>query len=610
MPGIVGIISRESPEKNKLRLQRMLDSLMHEATYQKRIYVDENAGLYLGSVSHSGTFDDCMPVSNENGTVVLVFSGETFDDPSKVKKLEESGHSFERGCAAYLVHLYEEKGSAFYEELNGWFCGVLIDKRLGQAVLFNDRYGMRRLYYLEKEGSVWFSTEVKALIRIGATARAFDERGLTETIACGCPLENRTLFEGVRLLPGASRWVIRDKRIAEKSLYFDISTWENKDSLPYKDFYPRFRETFRHILPRYLTPNPTIGISLTGGLDTRMIMANAPFETRHISCYTFSGMYRDCYDATLARKIASICGQKYRIIRLSRDFLEEFPRFAEKTIRISEGTIDLSATPDLYTNTQAKEIGLVRLTGNYGSEVLRQTQWLKGNSRLPEIINPDLSDGIVKTKVLTDRLYTKHPLTFSLFIDGPWHEYGRYAVESSQLVQRTPYTDNDLVSLMYQAPPEVTASNTLSINLIADGNIELTHIPTDRGVPLDGKTPIKMLYRSFLEALFKAEYLFNYGAPQWLVQLEYYLPVLRLDKLFLGRHKYYHFRRWFRDELSGFIKEILLDERALKRSYINSKQVERMVKLHTSGSGNFTNQIHLALNLELTSRLLLDAPQT
>jgi asparagine synthase (glutamine-hydrolysing) len=430
MPGLVGILSRESPEKNRQSLRRMLDSLMHETTYKDKIYLDDQAGLYVGSASHSGAFDDCMPVSNEKGDVILIFSGETFDDPSTSKALAESGHFFKPGCADYLVHLYEEKGNAFYEKLNGWFCGIIIDKRIGQAVVFNDRYGMKRVYYLENEGNFWFSTEAKALMRIGAAARTFDHQGLIEVITCGCPLENRTLFEGVRLLPGASRWVIRDQRIAEKSTYFDISTWENKDRLPFQVFYPRLRETFRGILPRYLKPNPTIGISLTGGLDTRIIMSNADLKARQIPCYTYSGMYRDCYDVKLARKIAGLCRQEHRIIRLGTDFLEAFPQYAEKTIRISEGAIDLNAAPDLYTSALAKKIGLVRISGNFGSEVLRRVRWLKGTERSPAIIHGDLRAGIMKTKALLDRLGTRHPLTFSLFFDGPWHEYGRHAVES------------------------------------------------------------------------------------------------------------------------------------------------------------------------------------
>ena len=606
MPGLVGIVSSSSIEQNRRDLQIMIGSMMHEPSYRKREYIDEEAGLYLGAISHQGATDDCMPVFNEERDIILIFSGETFTDTENVQSLARRGHDFKQNSVEYLVHLYEEEGEEFYEKLNGWFCGVLVDKRKKLAVIFNDRYGMRRLYYSTKEGAVRFSTEAKALFQIDNMARAFDKRGLLEYFVCGCPLQERTLFEGIHLLPGGSRWIIINKSVVEKSRYFDISTWENKETLPLEFFYPRLRETFRRILPIYLMPNPSIGISLTGGLDTRMIMANAALKPGQIPCYSFSGMYRDCYDAKIARKVAYICGQDHVTIRLGKDFLNQFPMYAEKTIKITEGSIDLNAAPDLYMNAKVKKISSVRLTGNYGSEVLRGVRWLQGERQPNAIASPDLNAGLAHANALISELNKKHPLTFTLFCDGPWHEYGRYAIESSQLVQRTPYMDNELVSLMYQAPTDAASNKLLSIRLIADGNPALIRIPTDRGFPLDERTPKRMFYRFLFEGLFKAEYVLNYGAPQWLVNIEHFLPILRLEKLFLGRHKFYHFRSWFRDELSGYIKEILLDRLALGRPFFNSENVEKMVILHTSGKGNFTREIHIALNLELTSRIILE----
>jgi asparagine synthase (glutamine-hydrolysing) len=607
MPGIVGIISKEPAERNRRDIKMMVNALMHKTTYRSGIYEDEEAGLYLGFVSHQGAFDDFMPVSNEKGDIVLIFSGEAFNDAETVKALAIEGHAFKDGSADYLVHLYEKLGDRFFENINGWFCGVIVDKRIGQATLFNDRYGMKRLYYSCSDGVVRFSSEAKALMGLDGAPRAFDDQGLIDYFACGAPLQNRTLFKDILLIPGASRWVIREKRIVSKLTYFRQSAWENKEILPPELFYSRLHETFRRILPRYLRPRPTIGLSLTGGLDTRMIMANARLEPRQVPCYTFSGMYRDCYDATVARKIAAICGQGHKTLRLDQEFLREFPRYAEEAIRISEGAIDLNAASELFLNELAREIALVRLTGNYGSEVLRRVRLLKGASKPSAVLHPDFHPGILQTKALIDELYAKHPLTFTLFSEGPWHEYGRYAVESSQLVVRTPYTDNDLISLMYQAPPEGTSSKALSIRLITDGNRALIHIPTDRGYPLNGRSAGKTVRRYYSEFLYKADFHLGTGAHQWVEHIVHSFAFLGLERMFLGRHKFNHFRPWFRNELSGFVKEILLDRRALSRPYFNSKHIEQMVNLHMNDRGNFTQDIQQALTLELTNRLLLES---
>jgi asparagine synthase (glutamine-hydrolysing) len=606
MPGIVGIITGGPEEEKWHELNTMAGLLMHEGTYRKALYVDQNMGLYLGVVSHQGAFDDRMPVFNENGDIILFFSGETFDEPAVEYNLLAKGHSFTPGSASYLVHLYEEMGDSFFKKINGLFCGVLIDKRQKRAFLFNDRYGMKRLYYSEAKGALKFSTEAKSLILTGSPGRSFDERGLIELVICGCPLENRTLFQGVSLLPAGSRWTIQEKSRVSKAQYFDFSIWENQEVLSLKDFYPQFRETMRRILPRYIKPQPGVGISLTGGLDTRIIMAYAMLEPQQIPCYSFNGMYRDCNDVIIARKIASICGQEHRTINLDKSFLTEFQKYVEKAIWISEGVADLSAAVELYMNKIVREFSFVRLTGNYGGEVLRRSRSLGRVSRQRMMALTGLDGEIQRVKSLIDGLYHKHGLTFALLYDGPWHEYGRISVESSQLVQRTPYLDNDLISLMYQAPPAATGSKAISCKLIFDGNPRLTSVPTDRGYPLGMRTPIRLIRHAAVESLFKAEYFFNYGAPQWLAKTEQIFPWFRPDRLFLGRHKFYHFRSWFRDELSGFVSEILLDRQALNRSYIDAKKLQRIVQMHTRGSGNFTNEIHLAVTLELTSRMFLD----
>src|SRR6185503_10455385 len=82
-------------------------------------------------------------------------------------------------------------------------------------------------------------------------------------------------------------------------------------------------------------------------------------------------IYRDCMDVKVARQVARICGQSHQVIPVDRRFLAEFPKLAEQTIHLTDGTMDVSGSPDLFANRLAREIAPVRLTGNYGGEVLR-----------------------------------------------------------------------------------------------------------------------------------------------------------------------------------------------------------------------------------------------
>ena len=106
--------------------------------------------------------------------------------------------------------------------------------------------------------------------------------------------------------------------------------------------------------------------------------------------------------------------------------------------------------------------------------------------------------------------------------------------------------------------------------------------------------------------LFKAEYAYDIGMPQWLAKIDHMLGGLHLERLFLGRHKWYHFRIWYRDVLANYVREMLLDRRTLSRPYLAPRYVEAMVSAHLDGRVNHTNEIHKALSLELIHRLFID----
>ncbi len=214
-----------------------------------------------------------MPVWNEANDVCLVLSGETFVDQPELDRLRRQGHSFDSDNASYLIHLYEEMGSPFIETLNGRFSGVLVDLREKHILLFNDRYGFERVYYHEHADGLMFASEAKALLTASPELRQLDLTGFAEMLSCGCPLQNKTIFKGIRLLPAASIWSCRRKSNVIKRSYFRPEQWENQPTLAVPEFYRTFKDTFKRVLPRYLRGKGKAALSLTGGLDGRMIMA-------------------------------------------------------------------------------------------------------------------------------------------------------------------------------------------------------------------------------------------------------------------------------------------------------------------------------------------------
>src|SRR5208283_1696313 len=121
--------------------------------------------------------------------------------------------------------------------------------------------------------------------------------------------------------------------------------------------------------------------------------------------------------------------------------------------------------------------------------------------------------------------------------------------------------DNDFVRTVFRSPASDLASNKISLRLIADGSRALLRIPTDRGLAGNREPISGAISRGLLEFLFKAEYAYDMGMPQWLARLDHALSPLRPERFFLGRHKPFHFRVWYRDVLAAYLQEILLDER-------------------------------------------------
>ena len=605
MPGIVGLISRMPREHAERQLSLMVETLRHEDFYVAGTWVEEPLGVYVGWVARKNSFSDGMPLRNERGDMVLVFSGEEFPEPGTVQRLKQQGHEFDPTGSSYLVHRYEEEPS-FPLGLNGRFQGLAADKRNGAATLFNDRYGMHRVYYHESKDAFYFAAEAKAILAVRPELRSLDQQSAGEFIACGCTMEGRSLFQGIRQLPPGAKWTFRNGSLAQKVSYFEPAEWENQKPRDSESYYRELREVFSRNLPRYFNGREPIAMSLTGGLDTRMIMAWQHSQPGSFPCYTFGGMFRECQDVTLSRRVATACGQSHQVITVGQEFLSRFSHYAERAVYLTDGCVDVSRAPDVYLNERARKIAPVRMTGNYGGEVLRHVRTFKPEERVPGLFQPEFGSLLHKAGVTYARVVQGHPVSLAVFKQNPWNHYGILAVEESQLSLRSPFLDNDLVRTVFRAPDSAFIGNEDSLRLIADGKKELLRIPTDRGLAGERGRFSEAAHRGVLEFLFKAEYAYDMGMPQSVAKMDHTLSAFHLERLFLGRHKVFHFRVWYRDALAEYVRDMMLDPRSLSRPYVERKGVEAVVRGHLKGDRNYTTDIHKLLALELTHRLFLD----
>ena len=108
MPGIVGLITKRPRIWAEPQLERMVEALRHESFYVTGTWIDESLGLYVGWAARKNSFSDGMPIRNERGDAVLVFSGEEYPEPGTTRRLKERGHGCEDEGPSYLVHLYSQ----------------------------------------------------------------------------------------------------------------------------------------------------------------------------------------------------------------------------------------------------------------------------------------------------------------------------------------------------------------------------------------------------------------------------------------------------------------------------------------------------------------------
>lgn len=583
---------------------QMLEKLKHESFYVSGTWIDEELGVYVGWVARENSFAEGMPIQNERKDVTLIFAGEEYPESGTPRRMRERGHQCGDLGPSYLCHLYEDDPN-FLKNLNGRFHGLLADRTRGSVVFFNDRFGLQRLYYHEAPGAFYFSAEAKSILKVRPECRCVDPRGFGEFVACGCVLENRTLFKDIYVLPPGSGWTFRGGVLQNKAAYFEPREWEEQEPLTAEDYYEQLRHSFTTRLPRYFDGPERVGISLTGGLDTRIIMAWRKAAAGSLPCYTFGSMYRENQDVHLARRVAEICEQPYQVVTVNGDCLARFPHYAERTLYLMEGCVDVSRSADLYNNEVARQIAPVRMVGTFGSEIIRGAIMFKAVPPTPGIYNQEATAHIARaSETYRDQLRGNRTSAVAFRQSAAYH-VGVLMLEQSQLTLRSPYLDNEIVRTVFRAPKD-PQSEDVRLRLIRDGNQRLANLRTDRGLAGDSSRIAAAINRAYLEFTFKAEYAYDYGMPQWVARVDHAFAPFHLERLWMGRHKLFHFRWWYRTILAKYVQDMLFDSRSLARPYLERKGVEKIVAGHLKGNRNYTMEIHRLLSMELIHRLFVD----
>jgi asparagine synthase (glutamine-hydrolysing) len=315
-------------------------------------------------------------------------------------------------------------------------------------------------------------------------------------------------------------------------------------------------------------------------------------------------MYRETYDVRRGREVAAACGQRHETLVLDEEFLRGLPDHVERAVFISDGYLGLSGAAELYLNAGARRLAPVRLTGDYGGEVLRGDTAFKAEPVEGGFAAREMQGSLDEAREAFAEIRRKDHLTFALFHQAPFAGFGRLSIEQSYVVVRTPFMDNALVGLAYRAPREVLSGDDVSVATVRRCRPDLLAIPTDAGKLGTGSALRRAGRGAVHRVVVRAEYLAGHGMPGWVPAVFGSSLDPFLQRHLLGRNKFQHFRTWTATHLADYFQQVLTEDLRGLEGLVDPSALRRGVEEHLAGRRNYLRSLDRVLTLAVARRSL------
>lgn len=372
MCGICGIAAPRNLNRrvDEARLVRMRDVLVHRGPDDAGLYIQGPVGLAHSRLSIVDLSAGHQPMSNEDGTVHIVFNGEIYNHSELRPGLQERGHTYRTASdTETILHLYEEYGPGAVEQLRGMFAFAIWDETKQRLVLARDRVGIKPLYYtVTGDGAIYFASEIKSLIGAGLVKPELNYEALSSYAANRATFGEETLFAGVkRLLPGHTLcW--EDGRI-EITQYWDLSFAKSTEQLSDSDYVERFTELFHESVRLRLMADVPLGMFLSGGIDSSAI-ASVMSELVDDPIKTFSVAFaeRGANELEYARLVArAFRTDHHEVVVSAEQFFDALPSLVYQE---DEPIAHASSVALYFVSLLAADHVKVVLTGEGSDELL------------------------------------------------------------------------------------------------------------------------------------------------------------------------------------------------------------------------------------------------
>ena len=310
-----------------------------------------------------------QPMSWSDGRYWITYNGELYNFPELKRELEASGVRFRTACdTEVLLAMFARHGADSLRYLNGIFAFGIWDAERGELFLARDRLGVKPLYYAEEKGTVYFASEIKALLPALTTPRVSYE-GLADYLTFLWTPDPETIFEGIRQIPAGHYATVAEGRLSVRQ-YWDITY--SVDERPEAEWVDEVRESVVAAVRRQMISDVPLGSFLSGGLDSSAIVAAMSGTGQEVTTFTVGFTSEDLDheivpdDVAYARKIGRSFGVTYNERILEPDVVEMLPKLIW---HLDEPVADPAAISTYLICSAAAERLKVILSGMGGDEL-------------------------------------------------------------------------------------------------------------------------------------------------------------------------------------------------------------------------------------------------
>jgi asparagine synthase (glutamine-hydrolysing) len=600
MPGIYGVINHS----NKLIAAEDIKKPLNHFEF------------YLHQKFRSGSFSGGV-ITHNTTTKIVERDASLFVSFGDVYTLE--GHDFS-GDYSSLFDKYMKSGNELFKEIDGEFCIVIWDEKKRTLKVVTDHIGTKPIYYYHDKNHTIVAPEVKAILSV-LERLSINGDAVREFLSFGFCLHDHTFLDNIHLaLPGH---VTEINAQVTKKEYWSLRDFigEKKSVKPFDELVKEHQELMGRAVDRRISQDKICCVSLSGGLDSRTIVAFLDKRGhKHVKTTTFG--VSNCLDERYAKEVA-------RHLNLPNIFHDLTPSKIKKSfpevISFMDGLLSVKHIHDYPFLPEKQQDWDTHITGYLGDplhgqrlfsshpldpdvsqaksdrELLRllvrkHSQYgLKGCRLLNE---EDGQDKLLQSvKSVVDRSRLSHPLEISDYFDI--HErQRRFIAQIFQLAGKVfdykmPFTDKPLVEFCLLLPISYRKKQKLARASFIDAFPELAHIPWQKTHTHLQTTPLR-------EKISGSIYYYQYALKR-LIEV-----VSAGRKSFRPSHIYDPYDEWSRKEFKTLLECILLDERTLSRNLYNPREIKRIVSQHMSGRRNFEEIIYLLFTFEMWCRLFLD----